>query len=67
MLDCTHENPYCKDDPKYCGHNWYIVHAYFFSYVLISCFIVLNLFVASLVDQFESIIYFKIRIFSFIK
>lgn len=50
MADCTYLNPYCDTDTKYCGRSWSVVIIYFYSYVLISAYIVLLLFVTGLVE-----------------
>lgn len=52
MADCMYHNPYCKEDSSQCGS--YLAIPYFMSYELVSAYIILNLFVLALVDQFES-------------
>lgn len=61
MADSTAMNPYCKyqwpkcrDDPTQCGHSWTVVILYYYTFTFIQGFIVLNLFVLALVEQFES-------------
>lgn len=56
MTDCMHHNPYCENQNKYCGSYWAL--PYYISFMLLSNYIVLNLFILGLVDQFESIIIF---------
>ncbi|CAD8200926.1 unnamed protein product [Paramecium octaurelia] len=51
MTDTMQHNPLCLDDPKYCGsvHNQY----FFFLFMLLSNYVLLNLFVLGLIEQFE--------------
>ncbi|CAK56623.1 unnamed protein product (macronuclear) [Paramecium tetraurelia] len=51
MNDCMHHNPYCSEDPKYCGSPY--AQIYFISFMLISNYILLNLFVLAMIEQFE--------------
>lgn len=54
MTDCTYYNPTCAADPTQCGT--LLAYPFFISYVMFTYYILLNLFVLTLVDQFESII-----------
>ncbi|CAD8095957.1 unnamed protein product [Paramecium sonneborni] len=51
MTDTMQHNPLCLDDPKYCGNvnNQY----FFFLFMLLSNYVLLNLFVLGLIEQFE--------------
>ncbi|CAD8187071.1 unnamed protein product [Paramecium octaurelia] len=51
MNDCMHHNPYCSEDPKYCGSPY--AQIYFISFMLISNYTFLNLFILSMIEQFE--------------
>ncbi|CAD8106039.1 unnamed protein product [Paramecium primaurelia] len=51
MNDCMHHNPYCSEDPKYCGSPY--AQIYFISFMLISNYTFLNLFVLAMIEQFE--------------
>ncbi|CAD8106693.1 unnamed protein product [Paramecium sonneborni] len=51
MNDCMHHNPYCSEDPKYCGSPY--AQIYFISFMLISNYALLNLFVLAMIEQFE--------------
>ncbi|CAD8190377.1 unnamed protein product [Paramecium pentaurelia] len=51
MNDCMHHNPYCSEDPKYCGSPY--AQIYFISFMLISNYVLLNLFVLAMIEQFE--------------
>jgi len=49
MTDCMHHNPNCTTDPSYCGNDT-VALIYFISFMLISYFGVLNLFILGLID-----------------
>ncbi|CAD8096268.1 unnamed protein product [Paramecium sonneborni] len=51
MTDTMQHNPLCLHDPKYCGsvNNQY----FFFLFMLLSNYVLLNLFVLGLIEQFE--------------
>ncbi|CAD8147067.1 unnamed protein product [Paramecium octaurelia] len=51
MTDTMQHNPLCLEDPKYCGsvNNQY----FFFLFMLLSNYVLLNLFVLGLIEQFE--------------
>ncbi|CAD8084276.1 unnamed protein product [Paramecium sonneborni] len=51
MNDCMHHNPYCQEDPKYCGSPYSQI--YFILFMLISNYVLLNLFVLAMIEQFE--------------
>ncbi|CAK62925.1 unnamed protein product (macronuclear) [Paramecium tetraurelia] len=51
MNDCMHHNPYCSEDPKYCGSPY--AQIYFISFMLISNYTFLNLFILAMIEQFE--------------
>ncbi|CAD8123254.1 unnamed protein product [Paramecium sonneborni] len=51
MSDTMIHNIYCYDDPKYCGSQF--AQIYFISFVFISNYVLLNLFVLGLIEQFE--------------
>ncbi|CAD8192000.1 unnamed protein product [Paramecium octaurelia] len=51
MNDCMHHNPYCQEDPKYCGSPYSQI--YFIIFMLISNYVLLNLFVLAMIEQFE--------------
>lgn len=52
MTDCMKYNPFCKEDDKYCG-SW-VTPFYFISFMLLSNNVLLNLFILSLIEQFEN-------------
>ncbi|CAD8091567.1 unnamed protein product [Paramecium primaurelia] len=51
MTDTMQHNPLCLEDPKYCGsvNSQY----FFFLFMLLSNYVLLNLFVLGLIEQFE--------------
>ncbi|CAK66104.1 unnamed protein product (macronuclear) [Paramecium tetraurelia] len=51
MTDTMIHNIYCYDDPRYCGSQF--AQIYFISFVFISNYVLLNLFVLGLIEQFE--------------
>ncbi|CAD8075875.1 unnamed protein product [Paramecium primaurelia] len=51
MADTMIHNIYCYDDPRYCGSQF--AQIYFISFVFISNYVLLNLFVLGLIEQFE--------------
>jgi hypothetical protein len=48
MTDLMHYNPYCSEDPKYCGRPF--PQLYFISFMVISLQVILNLFILGLID-----------------
>ncbi|CAK56635.1 unnamed protein product (macronuclear) [Paramecium tetraurelia] len=52
MTDTMHYNPLCWEDPKYCGS--FASQIYFFLFMFFSTYVLLTLFLLSLVEQFES-------------
>ncbi|CAD8196993.1 unnamed protein product [Paramecium pentaurelia] len=52
MTDTMHHNPLCWEDPKYCGT--FYSQIYFFLFMFFSTYVLLTLFLLSLVEQFES-------------
>ncbi|CAD8110743.1 unnamed protein product [Paramecium primaurelia] len=51
MTDTMFYNPYCVEDDQYCGSIYNQI--YFFLFMLLSNYVLLNLFVLGLVEQFE--------------
>ncbi|CAD8122391.1 unnamed protein product [Paramecium sonneborni] len=51
MTDTIFYNPYCAEDEQYCGSIYNQI--YFFLFMLLSNYVLLNLFVLGLVEQFE--------------
>ncbi|CAD8111921.1 unnamed protein product [Paramecium sonneborni] len=51
MTDTIFYNPYCSEDEQYCGSIYNQI--YFFLFMLLSNYVLLNLFVLGLVEQFE--------------
>ncbi|CAD8120846.1 unnamed protein product [Paramecium sonneborni] len=57
MTDTMHHNPLCWEDPKYCGS--FASQIYFFLFMFFSTYVLLTLFLLSLIEQFES--FFQIQ------
>lgn len=53
LADCSSYNPYCSEDPSQCGQPWIVSVIYFFTFIVVSNYTLLNLFVFALVDEFE--------------
>ncbi|CAD8114498.1 unnamed protein product [Paramecium sonneborni] len=51
MTDTMHHNPFCNENPDYCGSEFN--QLYFITFMLISNNVLLNLFVLGLIEQFE--------------
>ncbi|CAK68274.1 unnamed protein product (macronuclear) [Paramecium tetraurelia] len=51
MTDTMQHNPLCQEDPKYCGSP--TNQLYFILFMLLSNYVLLNLFVLGLIEQFE--------------
>ncbi|CAD8054707.1 unnamed protein product [Paramecium primaurelia] len=51
MTDTMHHNPYCSENTDYCGSDFN--QLYFITFMLFSNYVLLNLFVLGLIEQFE--------------
>ncbi|CAD8111377.1 unnamed protein product [Paramecium primaurelia] len=51
MTDTMQHNPLCQEDPQYCGST--ANQLYFILFMLLSNYVLLNLFVLGLIEQFE--------------
>lgn len=53
FIDCT-QNHYCHSDHDQCGPPIIISTIYFFSFLVIQTYVLMNLFILVLVNQFEN-------------
>lgn len=54
LTDSQRLNPYCGGDERQCGQNWWVTHGFYFSFLIICHYVLLNILIFALVDQFES-------------